>query len=553
MFPFFQQRWAHYSMLLLVAGALNLTNLGGPSLWDIDEGNNAEAAREMLEAANLVVPTFNYQLRVDKPALLYWLQIACYRWLGVSEFSARLPSALAAIAAVLVTYELGRRMFGASTGIMAGLILATNLAFCASAHFANPDALLNLCTLLIFTIFWCGVSRGSRAWFGLAGVAVGLAVLAKGPVGLLLPGAVCFLFLAWSRKLHVLWDRRLILGGTTFLIVAAPWYVWVALETKADFLRGFILKHNVDRFLNPMEKHGGPAYYYLAALLVGFAPWSVFLGWTGWMAWGRRAKADQADGHQAVMMPASYRFLWCWIAAYLVFFTISSTKLPNYILPIYPAVALLTARWLDRWRLGQLGQIVWPMHVGLACLTLLGIALAIGFPVAGGGIVLHAVRGRYLPGLTSWGLVGCIPMVGAVLGWWCLHKDRRLGLVLSVLVSAFLTTGSLIAFGSLALDTHKAPRALVQAAETQQTDRDIRIGCYRYFQPSLVFYNRREVQTLDTKFHVEDFLGSPLPVYLFVPEAIWQNLPIKGRDSTRVLARHYDLYRSCFVLVVTNQ
>src|SRR6266446_2665899 len=104
MFEFFNHRCFHYLLLLALGAGLCFPNLGGPSLWDIDEGNNAEAAREMLESDNWVVPTFNFQLRVDKPALLYWLQIGAYRAFGVGEFGARLPSALAALFTVLVTY-----------------------------------------------------------------------------------------------------------------------------------------------------------------------------------------------------------------------------------------------------------------------------------------------------------------------------------------------------------------------------------------------------------------------------------------------------------------
>src|SRR5947209_334942 len=184
MFRRCNHRAGHYALLAVVAAGLFLPNLGGPSLWDIDEGNNAEAAREMMESGNWVVPTFNYQLRVDKPALLYWLQIGAYRLFGVNEFAARFPSALAAIATVLLTYELGRRLFDPATGLLGGLVLASTLLFCASAHFANPDALLNACTVLTFLIFWHGFSRNGRWWFVAAGASSGLAVLAKGPVGL---------------------------------------------------------------------------------------------------------------------------------------------------------------------------------------------------------------------------------------------------------------------------------------------------------------------------------------------------------------------------------
>src|SRR5439155_2834127 len=127
MFQIISKPRSHLLILTFVAGLLCFLKLGTPSLWDIDEGNNAEAAREMLVADNWVVPTFNYQLRVDKPALLYWCQILAYRGFGVSEFSARLPSALAALAAVLLTYELGRRLFSAATGLLAGLALGSSL------------------------------------------------------------------------------------------------------------------------------------------------------------------------------------------------------------------------------------------------------------------------------------------------------------------------------------------------------------------------------------------------------------------------------------------
>src|SRR3954467_1900388 len=154
MFQRLHTRGGHYALLAAVAAVLFLPNLGAPSLWDIDEGNNAEAGREMLEAGDWVVPTFNYGLRPDKPALLYWLQGAAYQVFGVGEFAARLPSALAALAAVLLTYELGRRLFGKPAGPTAGLVLVSAPLFCTAAHFANPDALLTAATTLTFFLFW---------------------------------------------------------------------------------------------------------------------------------------------------------------------------------------------------------------------------------------------------------------------------------------------------------------------------------------------------------------------------------------------------------------
>ncbi|HMF12656.1 MAG TPA: glycosyltransferase family 39 protein, partial [Gemmataceae bacterium] len=209
MFQRFNSRLGHYILLLAVGAGLFLPNLGGPSLWDIDEGNNVEAAREMLAKDEWIVPTFNFELRVDKPALLYWLEIAAFRLFGVNEFAGRLPSALAALLGSLATYELGRRMFGATAGLLSGLMLASAVLFCAAAHFANPDALLSACTTLSFVCFWNSFVRGDRSWFLLCAVATGLAMLAKGPVGLVLPSAVALLFLFWAGQLRRLVDWRL--------------------------------------------------------------------------------------------------------------------------------------------------------------------------------------------------------------------------------------------------------------------------------------------------------------------------------------------------------
>src|SRR5690349_8957702 len=138
----------HYVLLLAVGAALFLTNLGGATLWDLDEGKNSTAAIEMLASHNYIVPTFSVQLRVDKPALLYWLQVVGYRTFGVNEFAARLPSALAALVTMLLCYELGRALFGKATGILAGLVVGSTPMLCGAARFANPDALLNCCVAL---------------------------------------------------------------------------------------------------------------------------------------------------------------------------------------------------------------------------------------------------------------------------------------------------------------------------------------------------------------------------------------------------------------------
>jgi 4-amino-4-deoxy-L-arabinose transferase-like glycosyltransferase len=550
MFRPLQSRAAHYVLLLVVATGLCFVRLGAPSLWDVDEGHNAEAAREMFESGNWIVPTFNFQLRTDKPALLYWLQMAAYRLCGINEFAARLPSALAALMTVLLTYELGRRLFNAATGLIAGSVLASTVLFCAAAHFANPDALLLAFTTLSLLLFWDSYARGKSSWFVPAGISAGLAMLAKGPVGLVLPLTVAGVFLLWSRQLRRFWDRRLPLGILAFLAVMLPWYVWVGAETKLVFLREFFFTHNTGRFRATLEGHGGPVYYYLVCLALGFAPWSVFLGPVVWSALGRRARADGRGEEPS--LPSAYRFLWCWIAVYVVFFSLSATKLPNYILPIYPPVAILTGRFLDRWRRGADLVPSWLWHAALGCLVLVGLGSALGLSLAAGLVEVPWLRGRKLPGLEAWALIGVIPVLGAVGAWWCARRQRRLGLIVSVGLAAVGFVGGLAA-GSRQVDAAKAVRPLAQAIRAHQTEREIRIGCYQYYQPSLVFYCRREVYRFQEEREALEFLHYPIPVYLLVPEAVWPGLAAKAGNHCQVVGRHYDLYRGCTVVVVTNQ
>jgi 4-amino-4-deoxy-L-arabinose transferase-like glycosyltransferase len=539
----------HLLLIVLVSAALNLPNLGAASLWDIDEGNNAEAAREMDTTGDWVVPKFNGELRVDKPALLYWLQLGAYRLFGVNEFSARLPSALAAVAAALGVYALGRRMFGAGAGLLAALVFASSLAPTVAGHFANPDALLTACAVWTLFFFWAGFARGGRPLFVPMGACMGLAMLAKGPVGLLLPLAITTLFLLWSGRWRCLLDRRLLWGTLAFIVVMGPWYAWVATETKAEFLRGFFLTHNFGRFLSPMENHRGPFYYYAAVLPLGFLPWSVFLGLTAW--YGLKA-ARGGDGDTPAENRLAVRLLWCWALVYFAAFSLAATKLPNYILPLYPPLALLTGWVLDRWRRGAIEPRAWALHLGLAGLGLVGVGLAVGLLLFGGTLPGPWAPATPLPRLVPWAAAGAVPVAGAALAWRC--WQRRTAMVGALVATAVLFLGLLAAFGSGALEKQKAPRALAWAMRAAQQEPDVRVGCFNYFQPSLVFYSGREVRLLQNRLDVADFLRSPLQVFVFVPASVWDtDLRPQVQGSCRVLARRRDVYRNCDVVVVTNR
>ncbi len=543
-------RLGHYVLLLLVGSALCLPNLGGPALWDIDEGNNAACALEMYESGNYITPSFNTKLRVDKPVLLYWLQVSAYRVFGVNEFAARLPSALASLLTLLVLYELGRRLFDRSAALLAGLVLAGSVSFTAAAHFANPDALLNLCTLGTLWCFWNHYKH--EGWWLLgSGVASGLGMLAKGPVALVLPLAVTLAFLLWCRQWRRLLDLRWLGASVVFLLVAAPWYIWVGMETKGEWLSGFFGRHNWDRALAPMENHGGPFYYYLLVLIAGLAPWSVFFGPTAWHTW---KELRQTPDSSSPRDPRAVRqFLLCWIAVWFVFFTVVQTKLPNYILPAYPAVALLTASFLDDWRRGRIALPAWVMPTSLTCLALMGVGVCVALLIAGDAIPVPLLHGRRLPGLGAFSWLGGVFPAGALTAGWCLRRRWRGALIGAVAAAGVVFAGAIALWGVDPVDRLKATRPLARALPDDQLLREVRVGALDYFQPSLVFYCQREVYRPTHDAFALEFLRTPLPVYLFLPAGKWDELKAFAPPSARVVARHGDLYEGREIVLVTNE
>jgi 4-amino-4-deoxy-L-arabinose transferase-like glycosyltransferase len=549
----FHARVADYAVLLAVAAVVTLPNLGTPSLWDVDEGVNAEAAREMREAGTWVVPTFNYELRTAKPVMLYWLQRASYAAFGVSEWSARLPSVLAAWLTVLLTYELARRMFGRPTGVLAGLVLASAVEFCTLAHAATPDATLLLFTVLTYYLFWVGHENGGRRWWVPTAAACGLAALTKGPVGVALPGLVLLLYFAWNRELRRLLDRRLGWAVLALVLVAGPWYGLVTAETRGLWAKAFFGTENVNRFLTPMEDHRGPVVFHAVALVVLYAPWSVFLGGAVWYAVKGARAGDDPGGVTPTPEQRAYRFLVCWFAAYLVFFSLAATKLPNYVLPVYPALAVLTARFLVRWRDAEITLPRWMMPAAAGGMLVVAAAVGGGLLVAGGVVPGLPKSARVFPGLEKWAVLGLVPLAGAGLMAYFLRRGDRPGYVTSATATAAAFVGLLAAFPVQVMDRYKAPRELVRAAGLVDPTREARVGGFDWFQPSVVFYSRREVRRLPSPEKAAEFLAVPTPGYLFVPEPAWTAwVADQVAVPHRVAARHYDFYRNCDVLVVTN-
>jgi len=317
--------------LLIFSVWVLFSNLGSVALFEPDEGRNAEIAREILLLKDWVTPHYDFIPRLDKPIFFFDLVALSYKLFGISEWSARLPSALAALACLSLTYGFARSVFGRWPALWSALILLTSIEFFALSRVVILDMLLTCfltAALYCFFLGQRGVGGGQRKIkFLLMYAAMGAATLTKGPIGFLLPAAVIFLYLLIAKRWMLLRHMEIPYGVLLFILIAASWYMLAELRNPG-YLRHFLWEENVARFATQQFKRGGPWYYFLLVLTAGFFPWSALLPTALAESWKRSLKRQ-------------YLFLILWIVVPLVFFSLSSSKLPHYILPIYPALAII--------------------------------------------------------------------------------------------------------------------------------------------------------------------------------------------------------------------
>ena len=269
--------WVWFTLAAVGLFALYFFRLGSTTLIDVDEPRYAEAAREMLLSGNWITPYFNWELRFDKPIFCYWLIALCYKAFGVNEFAARFPSAVMATLTVLATSWFGARTVGKQFGWMAALVTATCIEFLALGRMSVTD--MTLCYFMTLTTLalYLGISENSK-WFWPAGIAAGLGILTKGPVALVVPGAVALLYALLTKQAPKLFKNRhfwLALG--LMLLLITPWYVAAYLQNGQQFITEFFFKHNVSRYTATVSGHYQPWYFYFIVVLVGSLPWTPLL------------------------------------------------------------------------------------------------------------------------------------------------------------------------------------------------------------------------------------------------------------------------------------
>lgn len=317
--------------LMLLTVSMTFFKTGGFLLFDVDEAVFSEASREMVETGDYVTPTYNYEPRYDKPILIYWFMSAAFGLFGVNEFAARFTSSAFGAILVLMTFFFVRRVRGPTPAYLSSAVLLLNLEYFVYTHSAVTD--MTLCFFISASLyaFYLAVTERDWKWWALSWAASALAVLTKGAVGLLFPGGAAIIYLLATGNIRELKHGLKPYYLALFLAVAMPWFLAEYYVNGREFFDAFIIKHHIKRYSGVISSHSGPFYYYVLVLLAGFFPWVALL--PGGLYGAFKDLRNRSSG----LLP----FSAVWFLFVFVFFSASSTKLPNYIFPLFPAAAII--------------------------------------------------------------------------------------------------------------------------------------------------------------------------------------------------------------------
>jgi 4-amino-4-deoxy-L-arabinose transferase-like glycosyltransferase len=465
--------------LLLAVAVGFFYNLHAIPLFDLDEGAFSEATREMLLRGDFISPYLNGVPRFDKPVFIHWLQAASVSLFGLTEFALRLPSAVAASLWVATVYAFLRALKEERTALFAAIAMATSLEIPIIAKAATADAVLNLfITAAMLTAYMFYHSR-RRRWLYACFLLMGLGFLTKGPVAVLIPAATTLMFYISKANFRA-WLRSAFnpIGIAIFLAVALPWYIAQYLHQGDAFITGFFLKHNIDRFQDAMEGHSGNVFYYFPVVLLGVLPYTTVLFTTV-----SRVKGLWRDDLG--------RFALLWFLFVFVFFSLSGTKLPHYVVYGYGGLFILMA--LSYQPLAGRGWLLFPpllLFVGLLSLpALIGYALPTVHDAYIRDMLAH--YGDYFTPGYRWFFLTCAVITTYFMVDTCLPKLSKL--YASGLLAVLGLSGQVM---PVIGDLQQSP---VKEAALLAKRHDYAVVMWRLNTPSFDVYSQRLVERRDPR------------------------------------------------------
>jgi 4-amino-4-deoxy-L-arabinose transferase-like glycosyltransferase len=485
------------------------------TLFDRDEGWYAETAREMLASGNYLTPTYNAQPYLEKPPLTYWLMAGSISIFGPNAFAARFPSAVAGALACVVLFLLARSMFDRKTALASVAVFATSLITLIIVHAALMDSILLLLVLISLYAFW-RIYRGDTSyllWLMFYGGA-GLAFLTKYLAGVAIIGVAAFATLAFTRRWDLLRKARILTGALVFLAIVGAWFLPAYLATSGDLLRVF-LNENFGRSVSPMEGHSGPFFYYVLVLPVIFFPWFSFL--PGAVL---RRRPEIAPGSER------WWFLVSWAGGTIILFSAVSTKLPHYVLPAIPALAILIGSLISDSEDRSRALTRWRVPFAYVFLTLLGFVLAAGIPVA--------LKWWKFYGLWRFFTPACaLLLTMTILAVFDLRRRDLLRTASTLTCGSTGFTLLLILVAIPSLNTVKLPQPIGRIIAEKSTPRDA-ILHWGYIPPTLVFYAQHPLTLIRTQQELDAQISGASRAFCVLPAEEAERLRQRSGAGLRI-------------------
>ena len=492
--------------VIAITAAIMFFNLGGIPLLDPDEPVYAETPLEMIAFHDFLSPRIYGEYWYDKPPLYYWLVAGAFKLFGVSEFAARFPSALLAVCGVAFVYHSGSQLFSRGAGMAGALVLATSIEYFYLGKAAVTDITLTFCLTAALLSFL-------RKKYYLFYAFAGLAVLAKGPVGLLFPGAILFLYMVVTRQFSLLGRIKLPGGIVIFSLLALPWYVMMYQVHGNVFLDTFIGFHNVTRFTSPEHPENVLWYYFLPVLLLGFFPWTAVLFQSIW----KSLTVTRSDEFNTMV------FLNIWAIFIFLFFSISQTKLVSYILPMYPPLAMIAGWYINR--LIEMNKSVRPLSWPVL-LTVFTVLWSVG--------LLFGLKNMPELAMGVWAETAVLAVMTAMV--WHYYRSKSFARAFWIQIAG-MTIFVVLLVGMLFPAV--APRfASTETAQDfiQFYDRQSPIYVFKFLRPGFAFYSGYYGNVVFTEAELNDRIDNAGKAYFVIRRIEYDYLSEHRRASLSILS-----------------
>jgi 4-amino-4-deoxy-L-arabinose transferase-like glycosyltransferase len=518
-------------ILLILSFVMFFYKLGAPSLFETDEVIYSQVAREMVRTGDwITMHLFSHNWFIHPPFYM-WLTAASSYVFGDNEFNARLWNALFAVGLVFATYLLGRKMFKGGVGILAGFIIATGLQYIIQARIATFDIPLVFFEILSLLFFFYWLEDKLPRYYYLFFLMLGLAVLMKGPVGIVLPLFVMITYLSFTGGLKDLFNFRMILGLIIAFLAGGTWYTAQTLIHGRVFLDSIFGFYTTGMYLVPIEQHFGPWYFYLPVMIIGFMPWISFLPFSIAYQWKNRGDSDNL-------------FAILWLGIVFIFFSIAGTKLPGYIMSLYPLAAISVSKMIQDHLSGENSGL--PLLISRAYKTLAVFSIALL-------VIAASIRMFEFPDIIDKFIVNVtftlliLGIGGIISSLWFFKKRGSIApivvLVITMLVFSVYTAGSIM----ITLDDFKPMKAISQRINSQYMGNEVIIGYKVLNKGSFMHYLDKPVVWVGNILELREYLKLPEKMLLITNERDFLNLGHDNRESI------FFIYKAGDMVLLSNQ